>query len=41
MSTFLAIPQLFFRTGNYLLCKGRVFTVARQRVPALCVRSVG
>lgn len=23
MGTFLAIPRLFFRTGNYLLCKGR------------------
>src|SRR5262249_15766906 len=23
MGTFLATPQLFFQTGNYLLCKGR------------------
>src|SRR3989454_4915803 len=23
MCTFLAIPRLFFQTGNYLLCKGR------------------
>src|SRR6266496_2277524 len=26
---------------NYLLCKGRGFTTACQRVPALCVRPVG
>jgi site-specific DNA recombinase len=26
---------------NYLLCKGRDFTVARERIPALCFRSVG
>jgi hypothetical protein len=26
MRTFLATPPLFFRTGNYLLCKGRART---------------
>src|SRR5437879_7927018 len=26
MCTLLAIPRLFFQTGNYLLCKGREWT---------------
>jgi len=30
MCTFLAIPQLFFRTGNYLLCKGRGYSTLRS-----------
>jgi hypothetical protein len=33
MCTFLAIPRLFFQTGNYLLCKGREHTSLRS--PAL------
>jgi len=40
MCTFLAIPQLFFRTGNYLLCKGRDQPTASKLVSALRVRPV-
>jgi hypothetical protein len=30
MRTFLAIPQPFFQTGNYLLCKGRDHSALRR-----------
>jgi hypothetical protein len=33
MYIFLATPQLFLRTENYLLCKGRDFATAQQSVP--------
>jgi len=41
MCAFLATPQLFFQTGNCLLCTGRDITAARERLPALRFRPLG
>src|SRR5215471_2299340 len=38
---FLATLQLFCRTENYLLCKGRGFAPACEHLSALCIRPVG
>jgi len=35
MCAFLATPQLFFQTGNCLLCTGRDQSAACEPLPAL------